>query len=575
MAHPVSPEDWRLATGTPPPETAARAGLVFCSGPLLHAVQQARLFGDSKTFVDMPLLSDPEEVLAAFEALPDKGDADALRAFVALHFAEAGKELVPQCPADYVEQPPRLARIQDSERRAWALALNVMWSELCRVQSPDVAAAPQRYSALPRRFPMMVPGGRFRETYYWDTYWIVLGLLACGMATTARGVVDNLVDDVRNFGFVPNGGRIYYLDRSQPPLLSRMVMEVFNASSDTKWLAEVLPFLEAEYRFWMDTESGRVVEFPRPAGTNGPIWRLNIYRSARTGPRPESYAEDFETCKGAATSGRDQADLYRSLCSGAESGWDFSTRWFRSTHKCGELSAEPCGGLASIDTCSVVPVDLNCFLYRVEHDLAEAHLLLQGEACTAAQSFLAAAATRKEAMDHHLWAGGSYHDYLTAAGGPSRVVSLVDWAAPLWCGLAGPVGAGGAQAMVESLQRSGLLQAGGAASTALDTAGGTQWDAPNAWPPLQHLLVQGLRRTEAGAQLSRELREAWLASCLAAWKESGHMYEKYHAGRPGQFGSGGEYEPQVGFGWSNGVVLVFLAEDAEERALANVAQAQA
>jgi len=88
------------------------------------------------------------------------------------------------------------------------------------------------------------------------------------------------------------------------------------------------------------------------------------------------------------------------------------------------------------------------------------------------------------------------------------------------------------------------------------------------------MLVDGLRRTEAGAQLSRELREVWLSSCLKGWKESGYMYEKYDASRPGQFGAGGEYEPQVGFGWSNGVVLVFLAEEAEEQALASGANAQ-
>jgi len=76
---------------------------------------------------------------------------------------------------------------------------------------------------------VVIPGGRFRESYYWDSYWIVLGLLACDMKETARGLVQNLLDDVANFGFVPNGGRIYYLNRSQPPLLSEMVVTLLEA----------------------------------------------------------------------------------------------------------------------------------------------------------------------------------------------------------------------------------------------------------------------------------------------------------------------------------------------------------
>lgn len=81
-----------------------------------------------------------------------------------------------------------------------------------------------RYSIIRRSLPFIIPGGRFRESYYWDSYWIVLGLLACDMEVTAQGLVRNLLDDVSTYGFVPNGGRIYYLNRSQPPLLSDMVV---------------------------------------------------------------------------------------------------------------------------------------------------------------------------------------------------------------------------------------------------------------------------------------------------------------------------------------------------------------
>ena len=84
------------------------------------------------------------------------------------------------------------------------------------------------------------PGGRFAETYYWDSYWIVQGLLVCGMAETARGMVLNALHQVREHGLVPNGARVYYLNRSQPPLLSDMVMALFSHGAvDT--MCKVMP----------------------------------------------------------------------------------------------------------------------------------------------------------------------------------------------------------------------------------------------------------------------------------------------------------------------------------------------
>ena len=50
------------------------------------------------------------------------------------------------------------------------------------------------------------------------------------MQTTAKLIVDNLVGMVEDFGFVPNGSRRYYLNRSQPPMLTLMVKEVYQAT---------------------------------------------------------------------------------------------------------------------------------------------------------------------------------------------------------------------------------------------------------------------------------------------------------------------------------------------------------
>jgi len=214
--------------------TVDRACSVFCSGPILAAVQTANppLFNDSKTFVDMPLRVDPEEALAAFDALPATNGAvsrDDLVGFVDAYFVAAGSDLVAATPADWVASPPRLAKIENDTWREFGLALNNIWPDLYRVVNASVFAEPQRYSLLLRDAGLVLPGGRFRETYYWDSYWIVRGLLVCGMVDTAQGVVQNLLDDVSDFGFVPNGGRVYYTQRSQPPLLASMVLDVVRA----------------------------------------------------------------------------------------------------------------------------------------------------------------------------------------------------------------------------------------------------------------------------------------------------------------------------------------------------------
>lgn len=55
-----------------------------------------------------------------------------------------------------------------------------------------------------------------------------------------------------------------------------------------------------------------------------------------------------------------------------------------------------------------------------------------------------------------------------------------------------------------------------------------------------------------------DLTNAWLETCYMAYSNTGFMYEKYNALEKGVGGGGGEYEPQLGFGWSNGAVLMLL-----------------
>ena len=211
---------------------AERACTVFCEGELLQAVQLAGIFQDSKEFVDMPMRVDPEIILDKFNTLTPEAKQDKyiLSQFVNEHFLPPGSELVAIQPQDFTDTPSVLSSLTpNSTYYGWAQFLNQAFASLTRKVSEDVFLNPQRYSILRRTHPVVIPGGRFRESYYWDSYWIVLGLLACDMKETARGLVQNLLDDVANFGFVPNGGRIYYLNRSQPPVLSEMVLALLEA----------------------------------------------------------------------------------------------------------------------------------------------------------------------------------------------------------------------------------------------------------------------------------------------------------------------------------------------------------
>jgi alpha,alpha-trehalase len=165
-------------------------------------------------------------------------------------------------------------------------------------------------------------------------------------------------------------------------------------------------------------------------------------------------------------------------------------------------------------------------------------------------------------MNAVLWsdAHGTWKDYWWRERRHSDIASVSDYS-PLWARAFDPIqDKGRVVKVVASLASSGLVLQAGAQSTRRAT--GQQWDAPNAWPPEQDRLVEGLLATQLpeAEALAKQLVEAWVATGYAAWTRTGQMFEKYNASELGDIGSGGEYVPQLGFGWSNGVLLRFLTE---------------
>lgn len=246
----------------------------------------ASLYNDSKTFVDMKMKKAAPETLALFRAMMNRTDQsptnDDIKQFINDNFDPAGSEFEDWTPSDWRKEPKFLNKVQDHELRKFASDLNDIWKLLGRKMKDDVRINEQLYSIIYVPNPVIVPGGRFREFYYWDSYWIIKGLLLSEMYTTVRGMLSNFVSIVDKIGFIPNGGRIYYTMRSQPPMLLPMVKVYVDATNDWNWVKENLWLLEKEFDFWM---TNRTVDIMK----DGINYTLARYYESSSGPRPESY----------------------------------------------------------------------------------------------------------------------------------------------------------------------------------------------------------------------------------------------------------------------------------------------
>lgn len=259
---------------------------VYCRGELLHTIQMASIYKDSKTFVDMKMKQPPYETLKLFREFMDRHDQMPTRyqieRFVNDTFDPEGSEFEDWDPVDWTFRPKFLSKILDDDLRNFASDLNSIWKMLGRKMKDDVRVNEELYSIIYVPHPVIVPGGRFREFYYWDSYWIVKGLLLSEMYNTVRGMLTNFVSLVDKIGFIPNGGRIYYTMRSQPPMLISMVDEYLKVTHDYEWLENNLYLLEKEFDFWM---TNRTVEIE----VDGVNYLMSRYNEESSGPRPESY----------------------------------------------------------------------------------------------------------------------------------------------------------------------------------------------------------------------------------------------------------------------------------------------
>jgi alpha,alpha-trehalase len=482
------------------------------SGELFEAVQKQRIYPDSKHFVDMAPINEPETILKHYREEKEK-PGFSLKEFVETWFDQ------PESPGE---------NVVIEEKESCREHIQALWPMLFR--SAD-ARKNRHSSLLPLPEPYVVPGGRFREIYYWDSYFTAQGLKADGHNEMILAMAENFRHLIETVGHIPNGNRAYYLSRSQPPFFTPMIDLVVSIYGTEK-ISEFLPAVEKEYRFWMDEigEPGRrAIAFKTEGGDE---ITLNRYWDDHPAPREESWFEDVEIAESIPETEREH--FYRNIRAACESGWDFTSRWFADEKN-----------LSTIQTTDILPVDLNTLLWYMEKKLAEWHFHQKNTDLS--NHFAGAADQRSWAIHELMWNHdqGCFFDYNFRKRSQTTAWSLAA-VYPLYFGLATEEEA----ASLAGVLNDKFLKGGGLITTTNET--GEQWDAPNGWAPLQWLAIRGLQRYGHN-ELAGTITRRWLDLNEHVYRGTGKMVEKYNVADLTKEGGGGEYPLQDGFGWSNGV----------------------
>lgn len=360
--------------------------------------------------------------------------------------------------------------------------------------------------------PYLVPsytvktGFDYNELYYWDSYFMVQGLLDDEHRELVEGILENLMTLFRRFKVIPNASRTYLTGRSQPPLLTSFIFDVYqHYGLDKRWLKSAMSLAQKEYEtVWM--------------GTKKPNER-NVYRGLSR-YYDINYLHDLAE---------------------AESGWDMTPRFDRRA-------------------LNYLPVDLNALLYKYEMDFARTAQIFEDRREAARWEDLAR--VRKATMDELMWdrMKGLYYDYNYVKGKRGNVSSLAAYF-PMWAGM---VSEKQAAALVRALRR--FEQKGGLSTTDALPLGQfmlgsmpTQWAYPNGWAPLHFIVVRGLERYGYHKD-ARRIAMKWMKANQQWFNENHTFLEKYNVVSPEKPPLKGLYPSQTGFGWSNAIFERFCQD---------------
>ncbi len=482
---------------------------------LFEQIQMQQVYTDGKTFVDARPKATPTAIMGAYRIEHVKPK------FNLKNFAH-----------QYFDVPAASSTGYQSNVAAGVRKhIDTLWKVL-----QHVADTVKGTSLLPLPYDYIVPGGRFREIYYWDSYFTMLGLAESKRYDLIESMVKNFAYLIDQYGHIPNGNRTYYLSRSQPPFFSLMV-DLLAKYKGNKVFITYRPQLIKEYQYWMHGSAalkpGSAVEHTIRLA-DGSL--LNRYWDSSTTPREESYREDVLTGR---KTNQKLPNFYRNIRAAAESGWDFSSRWMADGKT-----------LATLQTTSLAAVDLNSLLYHLETIIARSYTLSVNTKMAA--FYQRKAALRKVAILKYCWdkKNGCFKDYQWQRKALSNQVSIA-MVYPLFFNIANKEQASKVAALVQKQ----FLQRGGIATTTINT--GQQWDAPNGWAPLQYMTIKGLQNY-GHAALAKTIAQRWMNLNIASFKQTGKLLEKYDVQNGSPEAGGGEYPLQDGFGWTNGVLLKLM-----------------
>jgi alpha,alpha-trehalase len=385
--------------------------------------------------------------------------------------------------------------IKETRFKKYADSLANNWNNFTKFNPEDKGSL----IGLPN--PYVVPDSkRYNEMYYWDSYFVIIGLLDSDRFKLAKGMVDNLLYLMQRFGFIPNANRTYRLTRSQPPYLTSMIKEVFQISDDKKWLERAFVIAKKEYlNVWCSSPRKTKIGLSRYYDKRGEnVWAEH------------------------------------------ESGWDHTPRFEdRATEIC--------------------PVDLNCNLFKYETDFAFFSSVLDKE--DEAKKWEKKAEQRKKLINKYMWSqrNGLFYDYDFVHKTKMKVKTLAAYY-PLWSRLAD---AEQAEKLRNNLklfeQRWGLATCDRAYGLKDGQWDGKQWDYPNGWPPLHWIVIKGLKNYHFDADAKR-IAHKWMNLCIRIYNKTGEFWEKYDVVN-GEIGLDDKlYITLSGFGWTDAVFIALAKE---------------
>jgi len=501
-------------------------------------------------------------ITAAPQGLPDEAHLQRLRDYIKNSWttlSRSNRDLPKALPDPKMPRKPGepwLLYVSPRESRTRVRSQLQQVLDAAAMKQIDIRTLPRdvlsirEHGLLYLPHPYVVPGGRFNEMYGWDSYFIQVGLLRDGELERAREMVENFVYEIVNYGTILNANRTYFLSRSQPPFLTRMVLGVYEQTSDKAWLRRTVPAIGRYYEFWTSE--------PHAVADVG----LSRYFDRGNGPAPEVLADEKDE-RGRTHYDRareyyrthDVADYDESLYydSARDQLTDLFYKGDRSMRESGFDPSNRFGAL-NVDVIHYAPVCLNTLLYIMEEDAARIMETL-GDAAAAAQ-WRRRAASRRDLVNRLLWdePAGLYYDYNIR----TRRLRRYDFATtfyPLWAGIASPAQAARVRGNLSKFEAAGGLL------TSTEVTG-NQWDAPFGWAPLQMIAVAGLRRYGFNEDADR-LASKFVSLVAKEFDEHGTIVEKYDVRRREsdvaadiKFGYSAN---QIGFGWTNGAVLDLLA----------------